>query len=60
VTIKFKDGSFISIDKDSEDGNYSISLCGQKPDGSTTMSYAKLDREQATRVMNQLKEWLEE
>ena len=58
MRIEFEDGSFMSIDR-AKEGEYNISLCGKKADGSTTMSSIKLDMDQAIDLVNQFDEWLE-
>lgn len=55
MIINFKDGSFISFDK--EDDSYMVVICGKKADGSTTMSYVKLNEEQLDKLQNQIVEW---
>ena len=58
MIIKFEDGSFISIEKEKDSEDFSLVLCGQKPDGSTTMSYVKLNKDQLAKVKAQIDEWL--
>lgn len=55
MIINFKDGSFLSLNK--EDDSYIIVICGKKADGSTTMSYVKLNEEQLDNLQNQITEW---
>lgn len=55
MIINFKDGSFLSFDKDKDE--YMVVICGKKADGSTTMSYAKLNEDQLDQIKNQIEEW---